>query len=96
MPVVERDTLIQRITSVLSDPESDDSLSLIEDVTDTLDARESDDWKTKYEENDAAWRKRYKDRFLKKPDKEPDIEEEETEETEEKKTYDDLFKVKED
>lgn len=93
MAVVERDTLIQRITSVLSDPESDDSLSLIEDVTDTLDARESDDWKTKYEENDTAWRKRYKERFLKKPDKEPGIEEEEKEE---KKTYDDLFTVKED
>ena len=91
MAVVERDELIQRITSVLSDPESDDSLSLIEDVTDTLDAGSSDDWKTRYEENDAAWRKRYKDRFLKKPDKEPDIEDKE-----EKKTYDDLFKVKED
>lgn len=93
MAVVERDELIQRITSVLSDPESDDSLSLIEDVTDTLDAGSSDDWRTRYEENDAAWRKRYKDRFLKKPDKEPEIEEEEKEE---KKTYDDLFKVKED
>lgn len=93
MAVVERDVLIQRITSVLSDPESDDSLSLIEDVTDTLDAGSSDDWRTRYEENDAAWRKRYKDRFLKKPDNEPEIEEEEKEE---KKTYDDLFKVKED
>lgn len=93
MAVVERDVLIQRITSVLSDPESDDSLSLIEDVTDTLEAGSSDDWKRKYEENDAAWRKRYKDRFLKKPDNEPEIEEEEKEE---KKTYDDLFKVKED
>ena len=90
MAVVERGVLIQRITSVLSDPESDESLSLIEDVTDTLEAGSSDDWKTKYEENDAAWRKRYKERFLKKPDKEPEIEEEE------KKTYDDLFKVKED
>lgn len=93
MAVVERDVLIQRITGLLSDPESDDSLSLIEDVTDTLEAGSSDDWKTKYEENDAAWRKRYKERFLKKPDKEPEIEEEEKEE---KKTYDDLFKVKED
>lgn len=93
MAVVERDVLIQRITSVLSDPESDDSLSLIEDVTDTLEAGSSDDWKTKYEENDAAWRKRYKDRFLKKPDKEPEIEDDEKEE---KKTYDDLFTVKED
>lgn len=93
MAVVERDVLIQRITSVLSDPESDDSLSLIEDVTDTLDAGSSDDWKTKYEENDAAWRKRYKERFLKKPDKEPEIEDVKTEE---KKTYDDLFTVKED
>lgn len=92
MAVVERDVLIQRIASVLSDPESDDSLSLIEDVTDTLDAGLSDDWKTKYEENDAAWRKRYKERFLKKPDKEPEIDDE----TEEKKTYDDLFTMKED
>ena len=93
MAVVERDVLIQRIASVLSDPESDDSLSLIEDVTDTLDAGSSDDWKTKYEENDAAWRKRYKERFLKKPDKELEIEDDEKEE---KKTYDDLFTVKED
>lgn len=93
MAVVERDVLIQRIASVLSDPESDDSLSLIEDVTDTLEAGSSDDWKTKYEENDAAWRKRYKERFLKKPDKEPEIEDDKTEE---KKTYDDLFTVKED
>lgn len=93
MAVVERDELIERITSMLSDPESDDSLSLIEDVTDTLDAGSSDDWKTKYEENDAAWRKRYKERFLKKPDKEPEIDDDVTEE---KKTYDDLFTVKED
>lgn len=93
MAVVERDVLIQRIASVLSDPESDDSLSLIEDVTDTLDAGSGDDWKTKYEENDAAWRKRYKERFLKKPDKEPEIEDDEKEE---KKTYDDLFTMKED
>lgn len=93
MAVVERDVLIQRIASVLSDPESDDSLSLIEDVTDTLDAGSSDDWKTRFEENDAAWRKRYKERFLKKPDKEPEIEDDEKEE---KKTYDDLFTMKED
>nr|DAW42119.1 MAG TPA: hypothetical protein [Caudoviricetes sp.] len=93
MAVVERDALIQRITSVLSDPESDGSLSLIEDLTDTLEAGSSDDWKTKYEENDAAWRKRYKERFLKKPDNEPEIKDGEKEE---KKTYDDLFKVKED
>lgn len=93
MAVVERDVLIHRIASVLSDPESDESLSLIEDVTDTLDAGSSDDWKTKYEENDAAWRKRYKERFLKKPDKEPEIEDDDDKE---KKNYDDLFTVKED
>lgn len=93
MAVVERDVLIQRIASVLSDPESDDSLSLIEDVTDTLDAGSNDDWKTKFEENDAAWRKRYKERFLKKPDKEPEIEDDDEKE---KKTYDDLFTMKED
>lgn len=93
MAVVERDELIQRITSLIPDPESDDSLSLIEDVTDTLEAGSSDDWKTKYEENDAAWRKRYKERFLKKPEKEPEIEDDEKEE---KKTYDDLFTMKED
>ena len=90
MAVVERDALIQRITSVLSDPESDDSLSLIEDVTDTLDAGSSDDWKTKYEENDAAWRTRYKERFENAPVP-PGNEPIPPEPGKEKKTFEDLF-----
>ena len=41
--------------------DSDDSLKVIEDFSDTFKDYETkigEDWKTKYEENDADWRKR--------------------------------------
>ena len=51
---------------------SDEDISLIEDINDTytdLETRvsEAGDWKAKYEENDASWRTKYKERFFDKP-----------------------------
>lgn len=45
--------------------------TLLEDVNDTLDdyderLKNAGDWKAKYEENDRAWRERYRDRFFNK------------------------------
>lgn len=47
----------------------DATLELIGDLQDTLSdfearAKDSTDWKTKYEQNDAEWRKKYRDRFF--------------------------------
>lgn len=61
---------LNRIRERTKDDDSDETLQFIEDATDTLNALskpkedEGEDWKTKYEENDKAWRKKYKDRFF--------------------------------
>ena len=73
---------------------SDEALAFIENVNDTIENMSSDkntDWKAKYEENDAAWRQKYKDRFFNSSseDKDDDFEEEEKKKP---MTYEALFK----
>lgn len=92
-----KEEILNLIKDILKDDTSDSALSLVEDLSDTLDSnvKSSDetDWKTKYEENDAQWRQRYRDRFFSKPaqeDEEPD--EPVPEVTNEPKTFSDLFK----
>lgn len=91
-----KDEILNLVKDIIKDDTSDSALSLVEDLSDTLDARETSDetdWKTKYEENDAQWRQRYRDRFFSKPaqeEEEPD--DPVSEETNEPKTFSDLFK----
>ena len=68
MPNLTKDQLLAKVKSVLGDNTSDEAIGLIEDITDTYDdldgrAKDTTDWKQKYEENDAQWRKKYTDRF---------------------------------
>ena len=93
MAVRTRDEIIELVKTRIGEDTSDEALGFLEDISDTLsdyDTRitESGDWKVKYEENDAEWRKRYKDRFEGKEVDDPDPEEPEV------KTYryEDLFK----
>lgn len=68
MAIRTRDELMTTLKNLLDD--SDESLGIIEDFTDTLSDYETkvgEDWKSKYEENDSAWRKRYHDRFFTTP-----------------------------
>lgn len=62
--VLDRNSLIQRIKEYVGDNDDDNTLSFIEDVTDSINSYDNEDWKTKYEENDASWRQKYKDRFF--------------------------------
>lgn len=69
MSVITREELLERIRERIGDDTSDDALALLDDVTDTIDdydrrVSESGDWETKYHENDAQWRERYKNRFF--------------------------------
>lgn len=70
MSVLSKSDLLTKIKERIGEDSSDEALSFIEDVTDTLDDFESkvkgdgEDWKAKYEENDKAWRERYKSRFF--------------------------------
>lgn len=90
MAVRTKEDLIAILTGSFGENLSDDNLALLEDVSDTIDSfGDKEDWKTKYEENDASWRKRYKERFEgKTSDTEPEIETYET-----PKTFNDLFTV---
>lgn len=98
MSVVSKESLLERIRDMtgVENAESDESISLLEDLSDTFEdlfsqVLQAGDYKRKYEENDAEWRKRYHDRFFsvveettnKEDDKDDDVE---------KKTYESLFK----
>lgn len=65
--VKSKSELIEQVKAVLGENDSDEALSLLEDVSDTLTDFETktdgEDWKKKYEENDKAWRTKYKERF---------------------------------
>lgn len=90
MAVLSKEDLIAKLTGNFGEDLSDDNLALLEDVSDTLDSfGDTEDWKSKYEENDASWRKRYKERFEGKASApEPEVETYET-----PKTFNDLFTV---
>lgn len=97
MAVRTREEILTLVKERIGEGQTDDDISFIEDVTDTLSdmekrIAEAGDWKTKYEENDASWRKKYKERFF---DSSNDLDEAlpEGDVTQtEIKTYDDLFK----
>ena len=94
MGVKNKDEILEAIKTRVGDNTDDETISLLEDVSDTLTDLEKrasggEDWKTKYEENDKLWRERYTNRFFsKEPEPEPDPEPE----PEVKKTFSDLFK----
>ena len=100
MAVRTKEDLLNLIKERLGDDTSDSALQLVEDVSDTYDDLKShtdgEDWKTKYEQNDADWRKKYRDRFFNTWNAEGDVtaehekdnQPEETEPT----TFDELFK----
>lgn len=96
MAVRSREELLSIIQALVGEAPSDDALTLIEDFTDTfsdMEGRASDttDWHKMYDENDAAWRKRYAERFSGSPA--PDTPEPIEDEPELKNlTYENLFK----
>lgn len=94
MAVRSREEILNSIRERVGEQNDDETIAFIEDVTDTftdLETRANGDgvnWKEKYEENDASWRKKYTDRFFSGEPSEPEPEPE----PEEKLTYESLFK----
>ena len=64
MAVLSREDLMKRLNEALGE---DADVSILEDVADTYDAvadhSDAEEWERRYNENEAAWRKRYRDRF---------------------------------
>ena len=97
MAIKTREEIMESIRSRFAEDTSDETLSLIEDVSDTLTDFETKakgdgkDWKSEAERIDKEWREKYKARFFStgNPDPEPDPEDPEDPKV---LTYDELFK----
>lgn len=57
-----RDELVEIVTKYIGDRTDDESISLLEDITDSF-ATDDKDWKAEYERNDREWREKYLSRF---------------------------------
>lgn len=97
MAVKTREEILNSIKAKFGDQTDDETIAILEDVTDTFTDLETkaqgdgEDWKAKYEENDASWRKKYTERFYSSdPKEEPD---KDVESEDAPKTYADLFKT---
>lgn len=98
MAVKTKEEILSAIRARIGEDDSDEAISLLEDVADTLDYKvgNGEDWKKRYEENDKAWRTKYKERFM-SSGKEKETEDEIEEEKDDGKnlTYEELFTTKE-
>lgn len=99
MAIKSRDELLKSLNALIGDNSTDENLAILEDVTDTLKdyeekAADQTEWKTKYEQNDADWRKKYRERFMSgetiKEEQEEDVEKDSK-----PLTFDSLFKERE-
>lgn len=95
MAKLSKDELIEKVRKYVGDRKDDDTIEIIEDISDSIDSSEAEYWKKKYEENDKMWRDKYISRFVEKKEDEPDTPTEHDEEEKEYNSFDDLFEEEE-
>lgn len=70
MPVLSREQFFNRVHERVGNDTSDDSISFLEDMTDTFNDLErkshgtGEDWEKRYHELDESWKAKYRHRFL--------------------------------
>ena len=97
MAKLSKDELIEKVKKYVGDRTDDETIEIIEDITDSIDTTDVDEWKQKYKENDKMWRDKYVSRFFDKKQEDPETStEHEEEEEKEYKSYEDLFEKEED
>lgn len=100
MAQLSKEEFLARLQERMGDDTSDEALQFMEDMTDTYNALESagggdaENWKKKYEDNDAEWRKKYRDRFFSGSEDNSNNDPDDATNNNEPKTFDDLFTVK--
>lgn len=96
MAKLSKDELLEKVRAYVGDRTDDETLAIIEDISDSFDSSDADEWKQKYEENDKMWRDKYISRFFEKNDDEiEDPTDEKDDEEKEYKTFEDLFEEEE-
>jgi len=96
MAKLSKDELIEKVKKYVGDRKDDETIEIIEDISDSIDSSEADEWKKKYEENDKMWRDKYISRFVEKKEDELDPPTEHEEEEKEYYSFGDLFEEEED
>ena len=98
MAVRTKEELLASLRASLTDETADDSIALIEDISDTLTDAETKakgdgiNWEQKYKDNDASWRKRYTERFYNAEVEGVPEQEQAGEQEPRKLTFENLFK----
>ena len=78
MAVRTKEDILESIRGVIGESSDDNTIALLEDITDTYDDLETRangdgvNWKERYEENDREWRNKYTERFFSSEPKEPE------------------------
>ena len=91
MAKLSKDELIKKVKNYVGDRTDDETIEIIEDITDSIDTSDADEWKRKYEENDKMWRDKYVSRFFDKKEEDLETPTEHEEEEKEYNSYEDLF-----
>lgn len=101
MAVKDRDSILSAVKQMIGDNTSDEAIALMEDITDTITDYETKvadktDWKAKYDEVDASWRRKYIERFSGKTGEETKNEQEkQIKDDGEISSFDELFTERE-
>ena len=97
MAVRSKSEILEYLKGKLGDEPDDESISFLEDVSDTIDdydtkLADKEDWKSKYEANDKEWRKKYTDRFFSnEPENVPDADPSDPPEEHTPMSFEELF-----
>jgi hypothetical protein len=102
MAVLDRDNFFKRIRERLGEDDSEEALSYLEDMTDTWEDMErrasregEENWEEKYNNLDAEWRKRYRDRFFNTPEGVKEDQEEDVKDDGKVRSFETLFEERE-
>lgn len=95
MAKLSKDELIEKVKKYVGDRTDDETIEIIEDISDSIDSSDADEWKKKYEENDKMWRDKYISRFFEKNEEENEDPTTEDDDDKEYKTFEDLFEEEE-
>lgn len=95
MAKLTRDELLEKVKAYVGDRTDDETIEIIEDISDSFDTSDADEWKKKYEDNDKMWRDKYVSRFYDKKEEELETPTEHEEVEKEYNSYNDLFEEEE-
>ena len=89
--VKSKEELLEKFNQIVNDSTDDSVSEFMDDLSDTIDSNENENWKQKYNDLDEQWRKKYKERFMSKKD-DDDIDDGDETDRPKKYSFNDLFK----